>query len=233
VNVLPADPSRTFQPDDFDIGRLFYVVRDAVIVANARTERIVLWNDCATQLFGYSVEEALELPLHALVPENLRTAHRNGLARYQETGHGSLIDNSPPVELVGRRKDGSEVPIELTLTPIELQDAEGSRFALAIVRDASERKSAEEARLHLREAELRQKQALELNDTVVQGLAVAQMALEMGEEPTGLEAVQQTLNRAKQIVADLMADLRGEGIVPGDLVRDEPASMDPPEKSGG
>jgi PAS domain S-box-containing protein len=206
-------------PEDFGIGRLFTVIRDAVIVANARTERIVLWNTCATELFGYTEQEALELPLHALVPENLRTAHRNGLARYQETGHGSLIDNSPPVELVGRCKDGSEVPIELTLTPIEGHETGGSRFALAIVRDASERKSAEETRLRLREAELRQKQALELNDTIVQGLAVAQMALEMGEEDTGLEAVQQTLQRAKQIVAGLLADLREEGITPGDLVR--------------
>ncbi len=76
------------RPRDLGIGHLFERVRDAVIVADAHTGRIVLWNQAATGIFGYSVPEALEMNVEELVPERLRERHRAGLARYRETGHG-------------------------------------------------------------------------------------------------------------------------------------------------
>jgi PAS domain S-box-containing protein len=212
--------------EELGLGRLFKHVRDAVIVANARTETIVAWNDCAEELFGYTGPEAGKLPLHALVPETLRQTHRTGLARYQETGGGNLIDSGTAVELVGLHKDGSEIPIELTLTRIPETDPGGDRFALAIVRDLKERKAAEQAALQLRDAESRQKQALELNDTIVQGLAVAKMALETQDTGKGLEAVTSTLKRAQAIVASLLADIGAkQGLGPGDLVRERAADL--------
>ena len=51
----------TVRPQDLGIGRLFEEVSDAVIVADATTGRIVLWNQVATCIFGYSPAEALEL----------------------------------------------------------------------------------------------------------------------------------------------------------------------------
>lgn len=196
--------------EQLGIGRLFQHVRDAIIVADAATERIVAWNACASAIFGYSEQEAKQLPLHDLVPENLRGAHRTGIARYQSSGGGNLINSGTAVELVGLHKDGSEVPIELTLTAIPQQSSEGHRYALAIVRDISERRAAELTALKLRENQARQQHALELNDTIVQGLAVAKMALETGHTEKGLEAVTESLKRVKSLVRDLLVDL-GEG----------------------
>ncbi len=82
-----------FRPQDLGIGHLFERVRDAVIVADAHTGRIVLWNQAATEVFGYSVTEALEMNVEELVPERLRELHRSGLARYRESGHGTYIDS--------------------------------------------------------------------------------------------------------------------------------------------
>ena len=215
-----------FKPADFGIGRLFGYMRDAVVVANAATEQIVLWNAAAAEIFGYSEPEALGLPLHCLVPESLRDAHRAGIARYQETGTGALIEAGRPLELTGLRKDGTEVPVELTLTCIEEMDADGNRYALAVVRDITDRKRAEEARLELHNADLQRKHALQVNDSVVQGLVVAKMALEGGNTPVARQAVAAALKNAKAMVGNQLAEIerRHGPLKPGDLVRNETAS---------
>jgi PAS domain S-box-containing protein len=64
--------------EDLGIGKLFERIRDAVIVADAETQRVVLWNPAATNIFGYTVSEALELRVEALVPEYLKDQHRAG-----------------------------------------------------------------------------------------------------------------------------------------------------------
>ena len=75
-------PERVVRPQDLGIGTLFETVRDAVIVADAGTGRIVLWNGAATEIFGYSRSEALEgLDVEALVPKFLKERHRSGLSR--------------------------------------------------------------------------------------------------------------------------------------------------------
>lgn len=218
--------------EQLGIGRLFQDVRDAIIVADALSERILAWNGCASAIFGYTEEEAKGLPLHDLVPENLRSAHRTGIARYQETGGGNLINSGTVVELVGLHKDGSEVPIELTLTAIPQTSDEGHRYALAIVRDVTERRAAQETALKLRDAQARQQQALELNDTIVQGLAVAKMALESGHTEKGLEAVTETLKKVKSLVADLLSDLGDADWDEGSLVRRSAATVTEEEAPG-
>lgn len=126
------------RPADFGVGKLFDVIREAVVVADADTERIVMWNPAASAIFGYSLEEALSLPLHALVPEQLRSPHRRGIARYRETGHGPLIDQQTVLELPALHKDGHEIRIEFSLTPID-NLVTGGRYAMAIIRDVTER----------------------------------------------------------------------------------------------
>src|SRR5918997_896828 len=147
------DPA--FRPQDLGIGHLFERVRDAVIVADAQTGRIVLWNPAATEIFGYSVSEALEMEVAELVPERLRERHRAGLARYRETGRGPYIDSRELLELPAMRNTGEEIRIEMSLSPIvpvhDVGDEE-RRYALAVVRDITARKSTEEA---LRESEAR------------------------------------------------------------------------------
>jgi PAS domain S-box-containing protein len=135
-----------FRPQDLRVDHLFESVRDAIIVADTHTGRIVLWNPAATETFGYSLSEALGMNIAELVPERLREQHRVGLARYRETGHGPYIDSRALLELSAVRKTGEEISIEMSLNPIEpIRDLanEESRFVLAIVRDITERKRAE------------------------------------------------------------------------------------------
>jgi PAS domain S-box-containing protein len=133
-------------PQDLGIGRLFERIQDAVIVAVAKTQRIVLWNPAATHIFGYSASEALELRVEDLVPDYLKDQHRRGIAHYAETGYGPYIDSHRPLELPAIRKGGKEVYVELSLSSIDPGggiDA-NERFVLAIIRDITERKRMEE-----------------------------------------------------------------------------------------
>ncbi len=144
------------RPQDLGIGKLFETVRDAVIVAEANTGRIVLWNRAATEVFGYSPEEALGLSVEEVVPERLKERHRAGLSRYRDTGHGPYIDSYTVLDLPAVRKGGGEIRVEMTLSPIGPLPEVGAegRFVVAVVRDVTERKWAEE-RLRASEAELR------------------------------------------------------------------------------
>lgn len=126
-------------PEALGLGRLFSTIRDAVIIGDPRTGRIVLWNDAAAGIFGYTAQEATGSPMEMLVPDSLKELHRVGLRRYAETGHGRLLDSGEIVEVPAIRQDGSEIFVELTLTPIEGEDVSG-RFALALVRDVTEKK---------------------------------------------------------------------------------------------
>lgn len=212
--------SRDFAPSDFGIGRLFMFVSDAVIVANARTERIVLWNRAAESMFGYSGAEALELPLHSLVPQPLRALHRAGIGRYQQSGTGALLEQGAPIELTAIRKDRRQISIDLTLTRIPQVGADGSRFALAIIRDISARKAAETAKRQLEVAAAERRTAMELNDMIVQALSVTKLAVETGEHEMALKATADALGRAQALVSRILAQIEEtEGpIKPGDLV---------------
>jgi len=151
--TLPHNGGR-LAPRDLGIGRLFESIRDAVIVADANTGRIVLWNPAAENIFGYSSAEALGMSVEALVPDYLRARHRAGMAGYRDTGHGRYIDSNTVLDLPALRKTGEEIRVELTLSPIEpvREEAVEERFVLAIVRDATDRRRAEE---ELRESEER------------------------------------------------------------------------------
>src|SRR5829696_8627100 len=143
-------PVEHMRPEELGIGKLFERIREAVIVADATTQRIVLWNPAATNIFGYSISEALELNLEKLVPEPLKAQHRAGITRYAETGHGPYSDSRRLLELPALTKSGEEIYVELSLSPIGLVDDTNRdrRFVLAIVRDVTEGKRAEEALRH-------------------------------------------------------------------------------------
>ncbi len=138
-------------PQDLGIGRLYEAVRDAVVVADARTGRIVLWNPAASRIFGYSRPEALGLLVEALIPPDLRDRHRAGLARYRETGAGRYVGSDEPLDLPALRKGGEEIRVELSLSAIGPADHEpdGGHYALAIIRDVTERKRLEERLAYL------------------------------------------------------------------------------------
>jgi PAS domain S-box-containing protein len=143
----PRDGGGTgaLRPEDLGIGRLFWAVRDAIIVGDADSGRIVLWNPAAERLFGYAAAQAVGRPLEILVPEPLKGRHRAGLASFATSGHGALVDAGAPVQLPAVHQDGHEITIELSLSPLDPESAPG-RMVLAVIRDASERKRAEAQR---------------------------------------------------------------------------------------
>jgi PAS domain S-box-containing protein len=149
----------TISPQDLGIGQLFHHIRDAVVVADARSGRIVLWNAQATEIFGYSESEALDLPLERLVPERLRERYLAGIAGYRDTGRDRPIDTGNVLDLPVLHKDGSELQVELTLSPIENPPA-GGRYVLAVIRDVTQRGRVADA---LRESEERFAKAFRAN----------------------------------------------------------------------
>ncbi len=113
--------------------------------------RVVDFNPAAERTFGYAREDALGRELGALiVPPSLRENHRRAVRRYLagEVGGGALIGRR--VELPAVRADGSEFPVELTLTRV---DAPGPALVTGYVRDLSERARHSEERARLVELE--------------------------------------------------------------------------------
>jgi PAS domain S-box-containing protein len=106
------------------------------------------WNAAAERIFGYPREEALGQRLdNLIVPTALRERYLHGLTDYLMTGVGSLIGR--PIELVARRQNGAEFPIELAITAVN--SSEPPMFT-AFIRDITERKRIEDA---LRQSEAR------------------------------------------------------------------------------
>jgi len=132
-----TDPGR-LSPGDLGIGRLFEHVRDAVVVADAASGRIVLWNPAAEHMFGYAPAEAVGLSVDALVPDHLKPRHRAGMIGFLETGHGAILDAGAVVEVPALCKSGATITVELSLNPIQ-DRVVGGPFVLAIIRDVSER----------------------------------------------------------------------------------------------
>jgi PAS domain S-box-containing protein len=117
---------------------------EAVIGMDA-TGRVTFWNPTATQMFGWTREEAMGQVLAKLIiPEPLREAHQRGLERFVRTGEASLLNRR--LEVTGLRKDGSELPVELAVTP--LREGEFITFH-AFIRDITEQKRAEAERERL------------------------------------------------------------------------------------
>ncbi|HWP36228.1 MAG TPA: PAS domain S-box protein [Gemmatimonadales bacterium] len=112
---------------------------EAIITADARG-RITYFNGGAEHAFGYSAAEVMGQPLTVLMPERFREAHLRGVARYLATREARVVGRT--VELAGRRKDGTEFPMELSLASW-VRNGEAA-FA-AIIRDVTARKQAEEA----------------------------------------------------------------------------------------
>jgi PAS domain S-box-containing protein len=117
---------------------------DAVIVAD-REGRIITWNPRAEEMLGWSRHEVLGQALaDTIVPPALREAHRRGIERYLATGEGPVLNRL--VELQARRRDGTEIPVEIAITPVRL--GRGVIFS-AFLRDISERKRVEAERAAL------------------------------------------------------------------------------------
>jgi protein-histidine pros-kinase len=116
---------------------LVEVAPDAILTVDSEG-RIVLVNGQTEVLFGYDREEMLGQPVELLLPERFRAGH---------VAHRSSYIASPRIrpmganlELLGRRKDGTEFPVEISLGPVE---ADGDILVISTIRDITERKQYE------------------------------------------------------------------------------------------
>jgi len=120
---------------------------DAVISIDVEM-KIILWNPAAEKIFGYTTEEMLGQSLMKIVPKSFHTAQERGFIKFQKTGSGPVIGKT--LELEGKRKDGTLIPIELSVSSRKV----GKKHIVnAIVRDITERK-IEKDKLNQRTHEL-------------------------------------------------------------------------------
>ena len=125
---------------------------DAVLLADYNGT-ILLWNQAAARLFGYSEEDVIGQPLTLLMPPRYREAHQAGMTRLAATGEARVMGRT--VELHGLKKDGTEFPLELSLGSGKNS---GRIFFSGIIRDITNRKQAEEAK---QQAEARYRSVVE------------------------------------------------------------------------
>lgn len=136
MQLSPAQ--QPIQPQELGFGRLFYAVRDAVVVVDTTTGLIVLWNPAASTVFGYSAAEAHQMRLDLLIPEHLRPDYQARLQQYYATGQPSVVETNTLMEVPALHKSGGQLQVEMTLTPLADID-NGRRYIVAIVRDITER----------------------------------------------------------------------------------------------
>jgi two-component system, cell cycle sensor histidine kinase and response regulator CckA len=112
---------------------------DAMVVVGA-DGRIVLVNTQTEKLFGYQRTELLGQLVEVLVPERFWADHRKNRGKYME--HTQIRPMGAGLELFGLRKDGTEFPVEISLSP---QQTEEGILVSSTIRDVTQRKRVEDA----------------------------------------------------------------------------------------
>jgi len=200
------------------IRNILETVVDGIIIAD-QNGKILVFNDAAERQFGYSRKDILGENLSRLMTETNSLSHQGYIDNYLETGERKIIGIGR--EVVGRRKNGTEFPIELAVSVVK--GTEGPIFT-GIIKDISQRRRMESERDALRE-QFHQAQKLEALGTMAGGMAhdfnnilniilahadVALMRIE--EEENADDNIQNIIdasNRASDLVGKILAFSRG------------------------
>ncbi len=174
---------------------------DGIVTAD-HEGRILEFNQAAEKTFGYRRAEVIgKLLAETIVPESMRDSRSHGLTRIVEAGESQLLGRR--TEMIARRADGSEFPIELAISRVALA---GPPIFTGFIRDITERKRAEEE-----VARLRRQLELEnayLNEQVKERLAFGEI---VGTSPALLEVLQQVDMVARTDAAVLITGESGTG----------------------
>lgn len=165
--------------EELPVRELLDSAPDGFIVAD-ESGTIVFANRTADQLFGYTPDEIVGQPISMLIPEHLRDAHVKHRTTYQEKP--TVRPMGLGLNLVGLKKDGSEFPIEISLSPVRRGD---QVLFTAIVRDVTDRLRLQEERMALEmelEAEReRHRIAMDLHDGTIQDMYGVALTLELAQ----------------------------------------------------
>jgi len=147
--MLPSDsPERDAQPavthdraqfDAFTLENLFEISPDAFLVTD-REGIIRGANPRASELFGYTQAELLGRPIDTLVPERFRARHPSHRENYG--AHPRTRQMAAALNLFGLRKDGTELPVDILLKPLETP---AGTIVVSVIRDVTEQRAAQEA----------------------------------------------------------------------------------------
>ena len=156
---------------------------DAVISIDQRTH-VTYVNSAFERIFGYRADEVVGRELAPLiVPSSLREAHRQGLARYLESGQSRILDQR--IEITAMRADGSEFPAELAVTRT---GPAGEPTFTGYVRDITERQRAQRelvasrARLVAASDTARRRVTRDLHDGAQQRFVTTVLNLQLAEQ---------------------------------------------------
>ena len=128
---------RALRDSETTYRNLIEMAPDAVLIVNG-AGRIILMNSQAEQVFGYSRDELIGRPVEALLPTELRADHEQHRRRFQS--NPATRPMGTDLDIRGHRKDGTEIPLEISLSPWQ----EGSQAGvMAIARDVSLQRSSE------------------------------------------------------------------------------------------
>ncbi len=188
------------------LGMVLEIVPDATVVADGQG-RMVLVNAQAAALFGFEPAEILGQPVEILIPTRFRGAHRgHRQAYFQDPRTRSM--GAGRLELFGLRKDGTEFPVEISLSPLETEEG---TLAITAIRDVSERKRVEEERARLH-AEVEKARSLLRRDLDTQSRDLELLAREVGTRKRDLElalgaarAARDEADRANRVKGDFLA----------------------------
>ncbi|MBA3754302.1 MAG: PAS domain S-box protein, partial [Nitrospira sp.] len=183
---------------------------DAVVVMDDHG-RITDWNPQAEQIFGWTRQAILGHKLsETIVPQPYRDAHDRGLQHYLARGQGKAIGKR--LEIAALRRDGTEFPIELAITPLRLTS--GITFS-GFIRDISDRKRAETELRHAKEtaeaATIAKSQFLanmshEIRTPMNGVLGMAELLLSTGLTPKQ-QSLAQTVHRSGTALLDIINDI--------------------------
>lgn len=182
------------------LARVLGALREVVVVGRLETGgcRIVLWNEAAERLLGYSADEALGRDVELIIPTALREGYRQGLDRLRRTGGGKVLESRGPLELPALHQEGHEVPVSLTLSVLE-GPGEPGQLIMGVIRDLRPRELAERRRLELETADAR-RQASEAANRRLRLLVAAGAALSASLD------YQSTLESLARLAAPELAD---------------------------
>jgi PAS domain S-box-containing protein len=155
---------------------------DAIMQVDA-DGRIILLNRVTEDMFGYSRDELMGQPVEVLIPQELHARHVQHRAHYRQNPLTRTMGSGLALE--GIRKNGSRFPVEISLSPSD--SAEGFRVT-AIIRDTTERRTAEESLRKVRE----------------------EYTQELAEANAELEMTNRELERANRLKSEFLASMSHE-----------------------